>query len=1135
MGGKIKKFFKIIISNKKLLFFSLGLILFLSLVPFHFAQANIFADIYQWIATLPLKIAGLVAALFLFVIALEAAFLFFIVTNILSWIVKIVITIPIIPTGTGSVVDVGWGFTRDFANMFFILILVFIGLATILKIKEYEAKKTLPLLILVAILINFSPVIVGFVVDISNLFTNFFLSKTGADFETLGNVFDQGKKTIWDALTAFGKFQDFPVVIGNLIAIILFGFALSIFYGFATAVYCFVIFLLWLRIAYLWILMILAPIAFLFYIFPATRKLPMVGWDDWWQNLVKWSIIGIPLGFFLYLSTYIMQNQGVVSDFFGSPTITDPVNWTTENLLAGIDFTTPFANLLGSMIAPFTALLLLYLGTQMAKKLAPEAAIQAIEGIKKGFKMTASVALVAATGGAAAGLAAKGLGGIAKGAQVAEKAMGRVPVVGKALKYGVGKPISYMTRGAEIAGKPWLLEREAMGEKVPAEDLKKFKELAPADKPAWLESKLSQLILPGLKAKHGLQYGAAMETADFENAPEDFQDEIMGYADQLKKDPRYKKMANNIMNKQPDKISKKMKIDFELEDDRPEMEQRIEEMEGRIKDRFSEEQIESFVRVKLKLKPEEIVTSEMKKKFIESQAAGAVHVVDMKTKDMDEITRESVDSVAMRLGMTYGGTSGKMEKIQDIHKKARAEKVLDGPGGLNYMVKGIQERPDLTDEEKDKRMMEMLKDVQKENETYLRWFFTNPAGRKYKLAIRNVLKEKYHTQKEKKKPNFDIEGRIAYEKFATEAKREEKVPAVSPVAEVSKEDLKSQEKIDEIHKKLKEVGRKKEDTEREAGNLREQIEEFDIRTAVTSLEEFKRALDEKEAALTQLGEEEKRLGEELARKEKPLPKEWIKPEFSRKIGEEIERLKKKPKDEKIRERTYQIYEKRGRTDRPDMSRGESEKADWLEAEKEIMENRNPIIRTLTSRKERIDRELEAAGREAELVKAPPSLPKVERGMPTEMKGLIRSGNKYISEINTQTNRYKTLKESERDLETRLGSLKSEIEKLTIRVNELNEKERTVGLTTAEISLRGTLQDEITDRSEQITKTQEFVESVKTQVGSVKEAVTNLKTKLETEIREPLKPHQEEWEAKKKGETEEKEIKRTYKKLKKELK
>src|SRR4030042_2009947 len=102
----------------------------------------------------------------------------------------------------------------------------------------------------------------------------------------------------------------------GMLSAMMFGIALLIFYGFSAVVYFFVVFLLIARIIFLWILVILAPIAFISYIFPATKKLYLIGWDSWWEELVKWSIIGIPIGFFLYLSDWIMSYQSVIAEPF---------------------------------------------------------------------------------------------------------------------------------------------------------------------------------------------------------------------------------------------------------------------------------------------------------------------------------------------------------------------------------------------------------------------------------------------------------------------------------------------------------------------------------------------------------------------------------------------------------------------------------------------------------------------------------------------------------------------------------------------------------------------------------------------------------------------------------------------------
>jgi len=62
------------------------------------------------------------------------------------------------------IVKIGWTLTRDLANMLFILILLIIAFATVLRMESYGMKRLLPKLIMVAILINFSLVFAGFVI-----------------------------------------------------------------------------------------------------------------------------------------------------------------------------------------------------------------------------------------------------------------------------------------------------------------------------------------------------------------------------------------------------------------------------------------------------------------------------------------------------------------------------------------------------------------------------------------------------------------------------------------------------------------------------------------------------------------------------------------------------------------------------------------------------------------------------------------------------------------------------------------------------------------------------------------------------------------------------------------------------------
>ena len=75
-----------------------------------------------------------------------------------------------------QIVNLGWVMVRDLANMFFVVALLVIAFGTILGLDQYEWKKSMVQLILMAIFINFSKLICGIIIDASYVFTMTFLN-----------------------------------------------------------------------------------------------------------------------------------------------------------------------------------------------------------------------------------------------------------------------------------------------------------------------------------------------------------------------------------------------------------------------------------------------------------------------------------------------------------------------------------------------------------------------------------------------------------------------------------------------------------------------------------------------------------------------------------------------------------------------------------------------------------------------------------------------------------------------------------------------------------------------------------------------------------------------------------------------
>ncbi len=193
-----------------------------------------------------------------------------------------------------SVVDVGWPIVRDVCNMFFILVLLIIAFATILRVESYNYKKNLPKLLIMAVLINFSKTICGLAIDFVQVimltFVNGF-SATGA-----GNLFDAfGIGKIFEISNIPNLVVDKTVSGLSVFGSLLLGLIILIIAGIIIGVFTII---LAFRIVMFWILIILSPLAFLAMAIPSGSKYA----SQWVGQFTKNLIVGPVLAFFLWLS-----------------------------------------------------------------------------------------------------------------------------------------------------------------------------------------------------------------------------------------------------------------------------------------------------------------------------------------------------------------------------------------------------------------------------------------------------------------------------------------------------------------------------------------------------------------------------------------------------------------------------------------------------------------------------------------------------------------------------------------------------------------------------------------------------------------------------------------------------------------
>ncbi|MFA5029166.1 MAG: hypothetical protein WC518_00235 [Patescibacteria group bacterium] len=222
----------------------------------------------------------------------------------------------------------GWRIVRDICNNFFIVILLVIAVGTILRVPNYQYKQLLPKLLIMAVLINFSKMITGVLIDFFQIIMVFFggaLVKENAAGVILASV---GLYKLYllgqnpgGQILGNENLQDWDITIALFFAIVI-----SIVACVAIGV---TMIILVYRIVMLWILVILSPAAYFLSSFPKGQQYAGMWWSQFASNLV----VGPVLLFFLYLSFFSgYRDVGGVENTRGG-TVTIPSSATTPEEL----------------------------------------------------------------------------------------------------------------------------------------------------------------------------------------------------------------------------------------------------------------------------------------------------------------------------------------------------------------------------------------------------------------------------------------------------------------------------------------------------------------------------------------------------------------------------------------------------------------------------------------------------------------------------------------------------------------------------------------------------------------------------------------------------------------------------------
>ncbi len=350
----------------------------------------------------------------------------------------------------------GWGVIRDFCNMFFIFVMLYIAISTILSIHGFNTKQMIINVVIIGLFINFSLFATQVIIDASNIMTRVFYNSNTIAIGPMkdGVIQDQrgtdGEIKLSEALVAKinpqklilqaamsdnipttldagsdTKTQSNGVTASTFIIICVMASVVNIV-GLLTFLSSSLIFVS--RVVGLWLAMIFAPLAFFSYIVPQLQDIKMVGWKKWWPDTINMAFLAPVFVFFMYIIIkFLNTGLGIIQN----------------DKASGMDF------ILG-IIIPFIFIMILLL---RAKSVAKDMSGEIGQSITNGIAAVGGLALGGAALGAAF-LGRKTIGSVAKYVQNDSARQKDTKTFGGYKDWSMGKklnPFAYIGQAGKTA------------------------------------------------------------------------------------------------------------------------------------------------------------------------------------------------------------------------------------------------------------------------------------------------------------------------------------------------------------------------------------------------------------------------------------------------------------------------------------------------------------------------------------------------------------------------------------------------------------------------------------------------------------------------------------------------------------
>ena len=309
--------------------------------------------LFLYVASLPVRFIFLIIIIFFWILVWLVAFLGDIVSAVFVMTLSVSFQSNLLNPENIEGVGELWNFSKTVGNALVLLAGVFVGFATAAGLQEYHIKKHFGKLIALAILVNYSHWLVILAADTSNKIAKPFfdyLTETQKDQEgqehlksvyIISQIWNyQNQRSIVDIEVPYGGREGskttLPITLSSIPAVATDYFITrdSYFYKYfldnfivmiAICIFLFIFFTIFftltsiliyfalygfIRILILWILAVIAPIAFSTIIFENSRVYKVVfpgffKWDKWLHMLLVWSFLIVPMCFIFYMGDHL--------------------------------------------------------------------------------------------------------------------------------------------------------------------------------------------------------------------------------------------------------------------------------------------------------------------------------------------------------------------------------------------------------------------------------------------------------------------------------------------------------------------------------------------------------------------------------------------------------------------------------------------------------------------------------------------------------------------------------------------------------------------------------------------------------------------------------------------------------------